>query len=133
VSADLERLRRGLDALWKRGDWDTAFAGLPDDFVSRDHAFGVGFDADGPEAFQARFRDWFDAYEDFRSNYELEDLGEGLILNLVDTSGRGRASGVPTEMSFAQVWRFRDGVPRSVDWYRDRAAALTAVRGEDAA
>jgi hypothetical protein len=45
--------------------------------------------------------------------------------------GRGRASGVPVELRFAQVWSFRGGVPVRMVYHGDvdegrRAAGLAS-------
>jgi ketosteroid isomerase-like protein len=50
---------------------------------------------------------------------------------LVTMRGRGKASGVPVEENFAQVWTFRDEEPIRMVLYADpdkaRAAAKTGA------
>jgi ketosteroid isomerase-like protein len=41
--------------------------------------------------------------------------------------GRGRASGVPVELHFAQVWSFREGVPVRMEFYGDAEDARSAA------
>jgi hypothetical protein len=78
---------------------ELALADLPKDFEWVVPGFPGTQSARGPEGTLAFFRDWID------------QGGPDAILVLVDMRGRGRASGVPVELHFAQVWSFRDGVP----------------------
>jgi ketosteroid isomerase-like protein len=57
----------------------------------------------------AFFRDWIDQFDDLDVRWELYDVEEGRALAITSTTGRGRVSGVPVEMRFAQLWTFRDG------------------------
>jgi ketosteroid isomerase-like protein len=52
------------------------------------------------------------------------------VLALVTTRGRGRASGVPVEMTFAQVWRFRDGEPVQMVLYPNPERGRRAAEAE---
>ena len=122
MSAELEALQRGYDTWWKEGD-PAAFAALPDDFVSESR-FGLGFSSTGREEFARMFREWRDFWQELDSSYEFEDLGEGRVLVDVTTQGRGAASGIATEMRFAQVWTFEAGTPRRVTWFASRDQAL---------
>jgi ketosteroid isomerase-like protein len=41
--------------------------------------------------------------------------------------GRSKATGMPVDMSLAQVWTMRDGKQTRMDTYSDRAEALEDV------
>ena len=125
MSQELDALRSGFDAWWKRGD-TAGFDALPDDFESESR-FGLDFRARGREEFVALFRGWKDLWDGLKTNYEFEDLGDGRVLADVVTRGRGPASGVEAAMSFAQIWSFESGVPRRVVWYESRDQALADI------
>lgn len=128
MSEELEALRRGFRDFWERGDW-SAVQNLPRDFVSESDFF-FEFRATGPEGFERIFRDLLESFPNAFSNNRFEDLAPGRVLVEVVTGGRAAASGVETQMEFVQVWRFEDGVPRRVDWYRTREQALAAEAAE---
>jgi ketosteroid isomerase-like protein len=83
--------------------------------------------ARGPEGTLAFFRDWIDQWEDLRVDWELEQGSPDTILALVDMRGRGRASGVPVELHFAQIWSFREDVPVRMVLYADSDEARRAA------
>ena len=122
MSAEVDALRWGFDAWWKRGDV-AGFAALPDDFESESR-FGLDFSARGREEFIGLFRGWRELWEGLESAYEFEDLGEARVLVDVFTRGRGPQSGVDAAMSFSQIWFFEGGTPRRVIWFETREQAL---------
>ena len=73
----------------------------------------------GPEATLDFFRDWIDQWDDLRVDWELEQSSPDTVFAVVDMRGRGRASGVPVELRFAQVWSFREGVPVRMVYHGD--------------
>ena len=67
-------------------------------------------------------------WEDF--HIEPDELidADDTVVSSVRLSGRGRGSGVETEMRLFGVWTFREGrVSRFAGGYRDRAEALEAA------
>jgi ketosteroid isomerase-like protein len=69
-----------------------------------------------------------DVWDDFRLDpTELIDAGDHVVA-AITVSGKGKESGVPTEMSVFNIWTFRgDKVVRMVGGYRSRAEALEAA------
>ena len=60
----------------------------------------------------------------------IEELDHGLFLIHVRLSGMGHASGVEVGMDNFQLVRIRDGLIWRNSFFRDRAEALEAARGE---
>jgi ketosteroid isomerase-like protein len=124
VIQELDEMYRRV---WEHRDLDAAFAGLPDDFewVVPGHPDGAVHR--GPDAVNEFFRDWIDQWDEPESEWRLEEAGPDTVLAFTTTRGRGRASGVPVELSFAQVWTFRDGVPLRMVLYGDPDKARRAA------
>jgi ketosteroid isomerase-like protein len=125
----IEQLELLLTRVWREDDLEGALADLPQDFEWVVPGFPGSQVARGPEATLDFFRDWIDQWEDLRVDWELEQASPDTILAVVDMRGRGRASGVPVELHFAQVWSFREDVPVRMVVYADveegrRAAGL---------
>jgi len=123
----IERLERMYALVWREHDLDAAMRELPDDFewVMPGHPDGAV--RHGRHAVTEFFRDWIDQWDEPGSEWELEMTGPDTVLALTTTRGRGRASGVPVELSFAQVWTFRDGVPVRMVIYADPEKARRAA------
>jgi ketosteroid isomerase-like protein len=123
----IERVDRMYELVWRERDLDAAFAALPDDFEWVVPGHPEGEVRHGPHAVKDFFRDWIDQWDEPDTEWQLELTRPDTVLALVITRGRGRASGVPVEMSFAQVWTFRGGEPARMVLYPDpdkgRAAA----------
>jgi ketosteroid isomerase-like protein len=115
----LGALERMYTRSWREGDLDGALADLPDDFewVVPGHPDGPVLH--GADAVTAFFHDWIDQWADPETDWTLEQTRPDTVLALVTTRGRGRASGVPVELRFAQVWTFRDGEPERMVMYAD--------------
>ena len=107
----LERLERRYELTWREDDLDAALADLPDDFEWVVPGHPDGAVRHGPHAVTDFFRDWLAQWDEPDTEWTLEQTRPDTILAIVTTRGRGRTSGVPVEMTFAQVWRFRDEVP----------------------
>jgi ketosteroid isomerase-like protein len=129
--SDITRvLDRGYRMIWREGRVEEALRGLDDDFewVVPNHPEGaVRHGADSVIEF---FRDWVEPWEDLQVDWRLEPGTADRALATIDMRGRGRDSGVPTEMSFWQVWTFRDGRAVRMEMFDDldeahRAAGLS--------
>ena len=82
---------------------------------------------EGVDEARAFLREWIDAWEDWELELEaLHDAGDK-VLALVYQRGRSKESGMPVEMSFAQVWTLRDGKQARTEVYSERAEALKAA------
>ena len=121
VRASLEAWERGgLDALaefWDAGiDWRAA-EGAPDDAGP----------INGVDAMRAYLEDWLDDFDEL--SLELEeviDAGEHVVA-VQRLSGRGKASGIQTEIRFAVVYTIRNGKIVRGREYWERAQAFEAL------
>ena len=120
-------LDRGYTMIWREGRLEDALRGLDDDFewVVPNHPEGdVRY---GAESVMAFFREWVEPFEDFELDWEIEDAGSDAALATIHMRGRGRESGVPTEMRFFQLWTFRDGRAVRMEMFNDLDAARHAA------
>jgi ketosteroid isomerase-like protein len=79
---------------------------------------------DGADAFLS---EWMDAWEDWELELEaLHDAGDRVVA-FVSQRGTSKAGGMPVEMSFAQVFTFRDGKQARMEMYSERDEALEAA------
>ncbi len=122
-------LDRGYTLIWREGRLEDALRGLDDDFewVVPNHPEGaVRHGADSVIEF---FREWTEPWEKLEVDWELEESGPDAALAIIEMRGEGRASGVPAEMHFFQLWTFRDGRAVRMEMFTDidearRAAGL---------
>jgi ketosteroid isomerase-like protein len=120
-------LDRGYTMIWREGRIEDALRGLPDEFewVVPDHPDGaVRHGADSVIEF---FREWAEPFADLDIEWELQEAGPDAALAIIDMHGRGRVSGVPTEMHFFQLWTFRDGRAVRMEMFNDLDEALRAA------
>ena len=126
----IETLESMYALAWRENDLESALRDLPEDFEWVVPGHPDGAVRHGPHAVIEFFHDWIDQWDEPDTDWELEVTRPDTVLALVTTRGRGRASGVPVEMSFAQVWTFRDDEPVRMVLYpnpdRGRAAAGAA-------
>ena len=81
---------------------------------------------DGTGAFLS---EWMDAWEDWELELEaLHDAGDRVVA-LVHQRGRSKEGGMPVEMSFAQVFTFRDGKQARMEMYSDPCVSARTCRG----
>ncbi len=123
----IERLELLLRRVWREDNLEGALADLPQDFEWVVPGFPGSQVARGPEATLDFFRDWIDQWEDLQVDWELEQASPDTVFAVVDMRGRGRASGVPVELHFAQIWSFRDDVPVRMVFYADSNEARRAA------
>jgi ketosteroid isomerase-like protein len=82
---------------------------------------------EGPEGAQSFIDEWSGAWDDWELRVDaLLDAGERVVA-LISQRGRSKATGLPVDMSFAQVWTLRDGKQTRMDMYSDRGEALRAT------
>ena len=80
--------------------------------------------ADGARRFLV---DWRDAWEDWEIEVDsYHDAGEKVVA-LLRQRGRSKASGLPVDMCFAQVWTVQDGKQTRMEMYADPDEAMEAV------
>jgi ketosteroid isomerase-like protein len=113
--------------VWREDDLDAAFADFPEDFEWVMPGFPGGETAQGGDDTREFFRDWIAQWDDINVDWELHEAGGDRVLALVRMTGTGRASGVPVEVRFAQLWSFRDGRPVRMHLYGDSAEGRRAA------
>ena len=96
--------------------WDVSNLGWPDQQIYRG--------AEGARQFNA---EWADAWDDLE--FEVEeyiDAGERVVV-ILSQRGRSKATGIPVDMRFAQVWTLQDGQAIRMQMYANPEEALEAV------
>jgi ketosteroid isomerase-like protein len=82
---------------------------------------------EGPEGTKEFIANWVSAWEDWRLEVkELIDAGDDVVA-IVHQSGRSKTTGLPVDMTFAQVWSYQDGKQTRMRMYADPQEALEAV------
>ena len=127
MSDAIEQLERLYGRVWHEHDVEGALGHLPRDFEWVVPGFPGDEATRGPEATLEFFRDWIEQWEELRVDWEFEQASPDTVLAFVDMRGRGRASGVPVELHFAQVWSFRDGLPVRMVYYANDDEARGAA------
>ena len=108
--SDLLRiLDRGYTLIWREGRLEDGLRDLDDDFEWVVPGHPEGDVRHGPQGVIEFFREWVEPWDELEVDWELHPAGPESALALIDMRGRGRESGVPTEMRFAQLWTFRGG------------------------
>jgi ketosteroid isomerase-like protein len=108
--SDLLRiLDRGYSLIWREGRLEDGLRDLDDDFEWVVPGHPEGDVRHGPQGVIEFFREWVEPWDELEVDWELHPAGPESALALIDMRGRGRESGVPTEMRFAQLWTFRGG------------------------
>ena len=115
----IEQLDRMYELAWRENDVESALRDLPENFEWVVPGHPDGAVRRGPHAVIEFFHDWNDQWDDPTTDWTLLQTRPDTVLALVTTRGRGRASGVPVELNFAQVWTFRDGEPVRMVLYAD--------------
>ncbi len=123
----IEQLELLYTRAWRDHDLEGALGDLPQDFEWLVPGFPGDEAPRGPEATLEFFRDWIEQWEDLRVDWEFEQARPDAVLTFVDMRGRGRASGAPVELHFAQVWSFREDVPVRMVYYADDEEARRAA------
>jgi len=127
---NVETVRRAWDA-WLGGDLETLF--------------GTYFDADsiydlthfrewpdhtyrGVDGVRRGLTEWLSVWTDWKAGVdEILPAPDGRVVVLTWQRGKGRESGLPMSMEWAQVITVKDGKFRRVEAYDDRREALEAA------
>jgi ketosteroid isomerase-like protein len=85
---------------------------------------------DGIEGARKFLADWLEVWDDWEVEAEqVLDAGNDRVVSILRQQGRSKATGVTSEMHFAQVWTFKDGLQIRMEMYASGAEALEAARG----
>ena len=96
--------------------WDVSNLGWPDQQVYR-----------GPEGAMQFNAEWADAWHDWEIEpEEYIEAGERVVV-VINQRGRSKATGIPVDMRFAQVWTLRDGQGIRMQMYASVEEALEAA------
>ncbi len=121
---NVEIIRRGYGHFSATGEirahadlvWDVSKLGWPDQQTYPG--------AEGARQFLA---EWVDAWDDWEVEVEdYIDAGERVVV-IINQRGRSKATGIPVEMRFAQVWTLRDGQGIRMLMYASPDEAIKAV------
>ena len=127
ASRILRILDRGYTLIWREGRLEEALRGLDDNFEWEATGYLEDAVRRGPDSAIQFFRDWIDAWEDLDIEWELHELSSNRALAVIHMWGRSRASGVPTEMRFGQIWTMRGGRFKQMVMYTDVEQARRAA------
>jgi ketosteroid isomerase-like protein len=126
--ANVELVRRAYEQFLATGRFVAEFA-TPDFVWDMSHFRGWPEQQfyEGVEGAESFLEEWTAAWDDWELEVdELHDAGEKVVA-LLRQRGRSKATGMPVDMSLAQVWTIRDGKQARMDMYSDRAEALEDV------
>ena len=121
---NVEVIRRGYEDWAATGElqtptdlvWDVSHLGWPDQQIYQG--------AEGAHQFLA---EWADVWDDWELEAEdYVDAGERVVV-IVNQRGRSKATGIPVDMRFAQVWTLQDGRGVRTELYASVDEALEDV------
>ena len=128
MGLNAETVRRGFEHFTSTGEllldplatdfvWDMShFSGWPEQQTY-----------DGAEGTRAFLRDWTEAWDDWQIEIEeMHEAGDDVLV-ILHQSGRSKATGMPLEMTFAQLFMFRDGRQTRMEMYSEVEEAKRAV------
>jgi ketosteroid isomerase-like protein len=134
MSEENIELARNAAAAFNSGDLDAWFEYFTDDIDYR--AAEGALDDRGPiqgkDALRDFVQDWLDMFDDFVFEpVELIEAGEDKVIAVVRISGRAKLSGVETDLTYAELWKLRDGRVAwgRQYWTRDEALEAAGLSG----
>ena len=126
---NVEIVRRGFEHWIATGDF------IPE-IVHADFVWDLSTFRDWPErrtypgieGAREFLADWDEAWEDWKVEVEdYIDAGDARVVTIVRQRGRSKATGVPVDMHFGQVWTIRDGQQIRMQMYASPDEALEAA------
>ena len=124
----MEIVRDGYEAFRARGEFVEDF--VAPDFVWDMSTFRGWLESPtyaGLERANEFLGDWIGIWDDWEVVLEeLHDAGDEVVL-IACQRGRAEATGVPLEMRYGQVWRFRGEQLIRTETYSDPAEAMEAA------
>ena len=121
---NLELIRRGYEQFMATGEirahadfvWDVSNLGWPDQQIYL-----------GVEGATQFLTEWADAWEDWELEVEdYLDAGERVVV-ILRQRGSSKATGIPVDMRFAQVWTYQDGQAMRMQMYANPDEAIKAA------
>ena len=130
MSQNVERAHE-MVAVFNRGDLDAFLDEYWTDDIDYRAVEGAPDDHGpirGKDALRAYVQDWLDTFDDFRQEpVEVIDVGEDEVVAVIRISGRAKLSGVETDLSYAALYKLRDGKIARGREYWTREEALKAA------
>ena len=125
----VETVRRAHDAL-NAGDEDALISLCDPDFRldMSDRVFNPAV-YEGHDGIRAFYREVMDVWETFTWEVREVEEHDGVIVALLESTGKARGSGLELDRRSAMVWRVDEGTAMSVTFYRDPAEAVAVGRG----
>jgi ketosteroid isomerase-like protein len=129
MSGLLDALERGYHMIWREGRPEEVVTALAGEFEWVVPGHPEGDVRHGPEGMLEFVREWTEPWDELEVDWELEQGAPDRVLATIDMRGRGRGSGVPTEMRFFQLWTFRDdrAIRMELYWDEDEDEARRAA------
>jgi ketosteroid isomerase-like protein len=124
---NLAVLRAGYERFRRTGEFD-------DDLFDPDFVWDMSTFRGWPEAqtysgiegAREFMTEWISAFDDWQLEIEaLHDAGDNVVA-VARQRGRSKSTGLPVDMTFAQVWTLRAGRQIRMQMYDDPAEALRA-------
>lgn len=121
---------RGWWAAWLRGDLPGLMAAFDPEIIWDTSGYHDWPESNyhGLEGVERFVTEWLAVWDDYEAAVEaILPAPDGRVVVLFWHRGKGRGSGLPMEVSAAQVITVRDGKTTRIDNYEDRAEALAAA------
>ncbi len=83
---------------------------------------------EGHDGIRAFYGEVMDVWESFTWEVTEVEEHDGVVVALLRSTGKARASGMELDRRSAMVWRIEQGRAMSLTFYRDPAEALAAAR-----
>ena len=123
---NVEVVRRIYDA-FQSGDAESAIDNFAPDVSVDTGDRPDGEVGKGREALVKIITSWVDAFDDWSEEIEaIRDLGDHVLVAATQR-GRGKETGLETELRYALLYRVEDGKIASMNFYPAVAEALEAV------
>jgi ketosteroid isomerase-like protein len=127
---NVETVREAWDT-WLRGDMDA----LLGSYFDRDAIYDLTQFREWPdpiyrgiEGVRRGLTEWLEVWQAWEAGVdEILAVPDGRVVVLTWQRGKGRQSGLPMDMEWAQIITVRDGKITRVDAYDDRSDALQAA------
>jgi ketosteroid isomerase-like protein len=127
--ANVEIVKRGWEHFLATGEQPEEV--IAPDFVWDMSTFrdlmGIQPHYEGVEGIRRFLQDWTEPFDDWQIDVEaFHDAGDRVVA-VCRQRARSKTSGVPVDMTFAQVFTLRDGLETRMEMYADPDEALKAV------
>src|SRR5262245_509529 len=129
--ANVELVRKAWDA-WLGGDLDSLFA----TYFDQEAVYDLGHFREWPDqtyrgidGIRRGLTEWLEVWQAWEAGVdEILAAPDGRVVVLTWQRGKGRQSGLPVEMEWAQIVTVSDGRITRVAAYDDRSQALEAAK-----